>query len=215
MPAPAMRCTNPPTSPGSLPPCTNTSSKPCCLRAPSPPAKIAAPTFAGPDLGRRLSPESATRLAALPATTPDLAIVIADGLSALAIDRHALPMLEALLPLLSSANWTLATICLVQNGRVAIADEIASLERARLSLILIGERPGLSSPDSLGAYLTFDPCPGRTDADRNCISNIRDEGLGYPEAAHRIIAYLEAAKALGRSGYALKQPPSPNLPAIG
>ena len=167
-----------------------------------------------PDLGRKLSDQSAHQLKQQPATQPDLAIIIADGLSALAIDRHALPLLDELLTLLPQDAWTLAPICLVRNARVAIADEIGSLLHAKLSLILIGERPGLSSPDSLGAYLTWDPRPGRTDAERNCISNIRDQGLACDEAARRISFYLNAARRLGGSGFALKEPPSPNLIAI-
>ncbi|MBL8215959.1 MAG: ethanolamine ammonia-lyase subunit EutC [Bryobacterales bacterium] len=133
-----------------------------------------------PDLGRIL----ATPHPELPST--DIALVIADGLSPLAVNRHAIPLLNAMLPLLPTA---ISPVVLVKQGRVAIADEIGFLLKARLSAILIGERPGLSSPDSLGVYITYSPRPGRTDAERNCISNIRHDGLSYESAARRI-AYL-------------------------
>jgi len=167
-----------------------------------------------PDLGRKLSPASAAQLRQHPGTSaPDAVIIIADGLSALAIDRHALLLLDALIPHL--AGWQLAPVCVVRNARVAIGDEIGHILHAQLSILLIGERPGLSAPDSLGVYLTWQPRPGRTDAERNCISNIRLEGLGYDEAAARIALYLNAARKQQGTGFALKQPPSPNLPAIG
>lgn len=160
-----------------------------------------------PDLGRRLDPASAETLRApssgLP---PDLAVVVADGLSALAIERHAAPFLAALLPLLGGTEpaWSLAAVTLVLQGRVAVGDEIGAALGARLVLVLIGERPGLSSPDSLGLYLTWAPQPGRTDAERNCISNVRPEGLPYDEAAHRAAWLLNAARARQLTGVALK-----------
>jgi ethanolamine ammonia-lyase small subunit len=135
----------------------------------------------------------------------DLAIIIADGLSALAVERHAIPLLAQLLPQLLSAGWTIAPITLVQQGRVAIGDPIGFRLRARLSLVLIGERPGLSSPDSLGAYLTWHPHPERTDADRNCLSNIRDGGLSPEAAAGRLLWYLEVARARQVTGTSLKE----------
>ena len=168
-----------------------------------------------PDLGRRLSPESATRLRGQAALEPDpsqAAIIIADGLSALAIERHALPLIAALTPHL--ASWRQTPVTLVRNARVAIGDEIGQIVRAALTILLIGERPGLTAPDSLGVYLTFNPHPGRTDADRNCISNIRIGGLAYDEAAQRIAYYAHSARALGRSGFALKEAGSPNLPPV-
>jgi ethanolamine ammonia-lyase small subunit len=159
-----------------------------------------------PDLGRRLSVASAGRLreeAATQTEKPQAAIMIADGLSALAIDRHALPLVEALTPRL--ADWSQAPITLVRNARVAIGDEIGEICGAQLTILLIGERPGLTAPDSLGVYLTWNPRVGRTDADRNCISNIRLEGTGYDEAAVRIAFYANAARSLGGSGFALKE----------
>jgi ethanolamine ammonia-lyase small subunit len=151
-----------------------------------------------PDLGRRLDPESA---ALLQPGDFDAVIVIADGLSATAVHRHATELLDALLPLLT--GWQLAPIYVVEQGRVAIADEIGERLRARLSVILIGERPGLSSPDSLGAYLTWSPRAGRTDAERNCVSNIRDEGLAPALAAQRIAMLMNAARERQLSGVGL------------
>ncbi|MCW5663314.1 MAG: ethanolamine ammonia-lyase subunit EutC [Piscinibacter sp.] len=167
-----------------------------------------------PDLGRRLDEPSRQRLAALPrGAPPDLALVIADGLSALAVERHAVPLVAALLPVLG-AGWQLAPVALVEQGRVAIGDPIGAALGARLVAVLIGERPGLSSPDSLGIYLTWEPCPGRSDAERNCISNVRPEGLPVPEAARRLAWLLEAARTRGLSGVALKDESSP-VPALG
>jgi ethanolamine ammonia-lyase small subunit len=155
-----------------------------------------------PDLGRRLSPESAASLR--PAKpVPDLVFAIADGLSALAIERHALPLLEATLPLL--ADWRIGPVCVVQQGRVAIGDEIGELLSARALVMLIGERPGLSAADSLGVYLTWNPRAGRTDAERNCISNIRQEGLSYADAAQRVLTILIGARNLGSSGVNLRE----------
>jgi ethanolamine ammonia-lyase small subunit len=155
-----------------------------------------------PDLGRSLNDPSRALLAEQPTDKVDLAVVIADGLSALAVERHVPPLLHALLPQLS--NWWLAPTTIVEQGRVAIADEIASVLHAQISVILIGERPGLSSPDSLGAYITFDPRPGRTDAERNCISNIRAEGLSYTQAATQLVFYLSEARRRRLTGVALK-----------
>ncbi len=168
-----------------------------------------------PDLGRRLSAASVSRLreqAVHRTARADLALIVADGLSALAIDRHTLPLVEALTSRL--AAWRQAPVMLVRNARVAIGDEIGELLGASLTILLIGERPGLTAPDSLGAYLTWNPRLGRTDADRNCVSNIRLEGLGYEEAAARIFFYANAARSLGSSGFALKEAGSPNLPPV-
>jgi ethanolamine ammonia-lyase small subunit len=142
-------------------------------------------------------------LAEQPKNKIDLAVVIADGLSALAVERHAPALLQELLPRLS--DWQLAPICIVEQGRVAVADEIGSALNAQISVILIGERPGLSSPDSLGAYITWDPRPGRTDAERNCISNIRAEGLAYAQAAAQLGYYLNQARRRRLTGVALKE----------
>jgi ethanolamine ammonia-lyase small subunit len=158
-----------------------------------------------PDLGRQLSKNSKQSLSPPPDHSSDLAVVIADGLSALAVHRHALPLLNSLSPHLASTGWSLAPLILVEQGRVAIGDEIGQLLHAKLALVLIGERPGLSSPDSLGAYLTWDPHPGRVDAERNCISNIRPEGLGYEEAAARIFFLLTESRSRRLTGIALKE----------
>jgi ethanolamine ammonia-lyase small subunit len=155
-----------------------------------------------PVLGRTLHPDSVVKLQS---HSSDLAIIIADGLSALAVERNAIPLLAHLLPKLVVASWTIAPLTLVQQGRVAIGDPIGFHLGANLSLVLIGERPGLSSPDSLGAYLTWHPRPDRTDADRNCLSNIRDGGLSPESAAARLLWYLQAARARQITGTALKE----------
>jgi len=158
-----------------------------------------------PDLGRTLHPDSVERLRQQNATPSNLLFVLADGLSALALERHALPLLDATLPLIPTPY---SVIPVALNARVAIGDQIGALLGAQITLLLIGERPGLSSPDSLGCYITWDPQPGKTtDAERNCISNIRgDEGLSYAEAAHRIAHYLHEAQRLQTTGIALKDP---------
>lgn len=164
-----------------------------------------------PDLGRRLAEGSRAALAGAASDACDLAFVIADGLSAFAVQRHAVPLLAAVGPGLAPA-WRIAPIVLVEQGRVAVADEIGELLAARLVVLLIGERPGLSSPDSLGCYLTYAPRVGRTDADRNCISNIRPEGLAYPDAAPRLVWLLGEALRLQLTGVALIEP-SPFRPS--
>jgi len=161
-----------------------------------------------PDLGRALHPESAQALQQLAATThqdPDIVFIIADGLSALAIERHALPLLDATINFLGPDQGRLGPTSVVTQARVAIGDEIGSLLHANLTVTLIGERPGLSAPDSLGVYITWRPRPGCTDAERNCISNVRHEGLSYAEAAQRILFYLNGAKQLQATGVQLKE----------
>ncbi|WP_265946567.1 ethanolamine ammonia-lyase subunit EutC [Dechloromonas sp. A34] len=156
-----------------------------------------------PDLGRQLTPDSlATLEKAAPATAPDLVFVIADGLSSLAVARHALPLLHATLGQLP--GWSIAPVVIAEQARVALGDAIGEALGAATVVILIGERPGLSSPDSLGIYLTHRPRPGLTDADRNCISNVRPEGLSYAVAARKLTYLLDGARRLGRSGLALK-----------
>jgi ethanolamine ammonia-lyase small subunit len=155
-----------------------------------------------PNLGRTLDSNSARLLHSMPS---HLAIVIADGLSALAVERNVIPLLSHLLPQLIAAKWTLAPLTLVQQARVAIGDPIGHALGTSLSLVLIGERPGLSSPDSLGAYITWKPQPDRTDADRNCISNIREGGLAPDAAAARLLWYLETARTCQLTGTALKE----------
>ena len=159
-----------------------------------------------PDAGRRLAPQSRDRLAAIaPAHRGcDLVIIVSDGLSTLAAMRQAEPLLAVLLPSLSAAGWRLAPLIVARHARVALQDEIGSLFSAKLSLMLLGERPGLGSADSLGAYFTHAPAPGRTDAERNCISNIRPRGLDPAAAAHRLLALLGESRRLGLSGVALK-----------
>ncbi len=154
-----------------------------------------------PDLGRVLAPEAEPVLAPR-AGAFDLAVVLGDGLSATAVQRHAAPLLDLLLPAL--AGWALAPLVLVRGARVAVGDAVAAALGAGAVLVLLGERPGLSAPDSLGAYLTWAPAPGTTDAARNCVSNIRPDGLGYAEAAHRLQHLLERMRALRLSGVALK-----------
>jgi len=156
-----------------------------------------------PDVGRRLSARSRALLQADWAEA-DLAIVVADGLSASAVDLNALPLLRALTPLLAAANLTQAPVALARQARVALGDEIGALLGARLVLVLIGERPGLSAADSLGAYLTFAPKVGRRDAERNCVSNIRAAGLGPAAAAGKIAWLITRALALALTGVALK-----------
>ncbi len=154
-----------------------------------------------PDLGRQLNPDSRERLQELKSSY-DAVFVIADGLSAPAVHRHATPLLEAILPKL---DWNIAPVTIVQQGRVAIGDEIGEILGAKLAVVLIGERPGLSSPDSLGIYLTWNPRPGRTDAERNCISNVRAEGLSYTLAAHKLLFLMNEARRLRLSGVPLKE----------
>jgi ethanolamine ammonia-lyase small subunit len=165
-----------------------------------------------PDLGRTVHPDSRETLfqsARSAVKNPDAVFVIADGLSALAVERHALPLLDALLDITKrfhpAEQWTIGPVCVVSEGRVAIGDEVGDLLHARLSVMLIGERPGLSAPDSLGVYITWNPRSGRTDAERNCISNIRHEGLSYDDAAQRIAFYMDGAKRLQATGIALKE----------
>ncbi len=156
-----------------------------------------------PDLGRRLSAADAARLQDLAAGDVDLAIVVGDGLSAVAVQRQAPALLAALRAALGN-SLTLAPLVIATQARVALADEIGALLRARVALILLGERPGLSSPDSLGAYLTHGPVIGRVDAERNCVSNIRAQGLPPERAAPRITWLLREALRRQISGVALK-----------
>jgi len=186
-----------------------------------------------PDLGRRLGAASRETLmarltaqeqalVALDASTHDtpdqrphdVAFVVADGLSALAIGTHAVPFLQTVLPMLRADGWSVAPLSVVSQGRVAVADEVGQLLRARLVVILIGERPGLSSPDSMGLYLTWMPRMGLTDASRNCISNVRPAGLALGDAARKLHYLLSEARLRATSGVALKDE-SPAGEALG
>ena len=156
-----------------------------------------------PDLGRKLDGESVKILhASLP--EPEVVFVIADGLSALAVERHAPALMDAVMGGLAD-GWKVGPVCVVTQARVAIGDEIGELLGAKMVVMLIGERPGLSAADSLGVYLTWEPKVGRTDAERNCVSNVRAEGLGYREAAERVLFYMEMARKLGVTGVRLKE----------
>jgi ethanolamine ammonia-lyase small subunit len=166
-----------------------------------------------PDLGRRLDDDSRRRLEgrrhlgrarAGEEREHDAAFVIADGLSALAVHKNAVPFLDVMIAELRGKAWRLTPIVLVEQARVAIGDEIGELLGARMVAMLIGERPGLSSPDSLGIYLTFHPRPGLTDADRNCISNVRDGGLSFSVASHKLAYLMREARRRKLSGVALK-----------
>lgn len=156
-----------------------------------------------PDLGRCLNHEAERTLAPL-AGRYDLAFVVADGLSARAVQSHAVPVLAAALPTLRAEGWRLAPLVLVHRGRVAIGDAVSAQLGAGAVAMLIGERPGLSSPDSMSAYLTWQPNALTTDADRNCISNIRPEGIGYEDAAFKMVFLLRQMRARCVSGVRLK-----------
>lgn len=156
-----------------------------------------------PDLGRRLNDEDRARLGRLSeASKPDVVLVIADGLSAQAAARHALPLIIELAPRLD--GWKIGPIVVAEQSRVALGDEIGELLGAEQVVMLIGERPGLSSPDSLGIYLTYRPRVGRSDAERNCISNVRPEGLRYDAASRILHGLLTGARRLRLSGIELK-----------
>ena len=160
-----------------------------------------------PDLGRKLSDESAQTLRDYASAHPggvDLVIVVADGLSALAVHRHTVPFLTRMEEQAAADGWSVSPVILVEQGRVAVADEVGELLGAKMVVILIGERPGLSSPDSLGLYFTYNPKVGLTDAYRNCISNVRLEGLSYGMAAHRLLYLMREACRRQLSGVNLK-----------
>ena len=160
-----------------------------------------------PDLGRKLHEDSAQRLREYAQANPggiDVAVVVADGLSALAVHRHTAPFLSHMEEHATAEGWSLSPVILVEQGRVAVSDEIGELLGAKMVVMLIGERPGLSSPDSLGLYFTYAPKVGLTDAYRNCISNVRLEGLSYAMAAHRLAYLMREACRRQLSGVNLK-----------
>ncbi|MEI9805109.1 MAG: ethanolamine ammonia-lyase subunit EutC [Pseudolabrys sp.] len=156
-----------------------------------------------PDLGRRLAPSAAAVLAQQ-AGDYDVVFIISDGLSARAVQAHAAPVLAAVLADLRAQQWRVAPLIIVRHGRVAIGDTVAATLRAACAVVLIGERPGLSAPDSMGAYLTWQPGAGTTDADRNCISNIRPAGIGYADASFKLTHILRAIRARKLSGVQIK-----------
>jgi ethanolamine ammonia-lyase small subunit len=155
-----------------------------------------------PDLGRRLDAESVEKLRGMEVGW-DVVMVVVDGLSGMAVERHATGVVKALRERL--AGWRVGPVCVVEQGRVAIGDEVAELLGAKVVVVLIGERPGLSAADSLGIYVTWGPRVGRMDAERNCVSNVREGGLGYAEAAERVAGLMREMRRLGVSGVALKE----------
>ena len=159
-----------------------------------------------PDKGRRLDTDGRATLAARrkPATPYDVVFMIGDGLSALAIEENAAVFLDIMLPKLKEHGWSVAPIVIVKEARVAAGDEVGELLGAQMVVVLIGERPGLSSPDSMGIYLTFGPRVGMTDESRNCISNVRREGLSYAGAAHKLGYLMTEARSRQLSGVNLK-----------
>jgi len=157
-----------------------------------------------PDLGRRLDAASAAAVDALAPGGADLAILVGDGLSATAVQRHAVAVVAALRQRLGPQGRSLAPVVVATGARVALGDDVGGRLRARAVLVLIGERPGLSAPDSLGAYLTFEPRIGRNDAERNCVSNIRPGGLAPAAAAARLAWLIDAALTRGLTGVHLK-----------
>ena len=157
-----------------------------------------------PDLGRQLDADSRRRLDAIRGEqSPDLVFVIADGLSAPAVAQHAIPLLSELRKSMDD-SWHIGPIVIAEQARVALGDEIGEVLGAGLVVVFIGERPGMSASDSLGIYLTYGPQRGRSDADRNCISNVRLHGLPNAVAASRLLYLITAAKQFGRSGVLLK-----------
>ncbi|RXA94421.1 MULTISPECIES: ethanolamine ammonia-lyase subunit EutC [Yersinia] len=157
-----------------------------------------------PDLGRQLSQPSREQLCAWPDKQADVLLVIGDGLSSKAVHRQAIPLVEALLPYLQTLGLSLAPVVLAHQSRVALGDDAGECLQAKAVVILIGERPGLSSPDSLGVYMTWGPNTQRLESERNCISNIRPEGLDYPQAAFRLAWLLEQSFQRRLSGVQLK-----------
>jgi ethanolamine ammonia-lyase small subunit len=158
-----------------------------------------------PDLGRCLDQSSRQTLLSRNLSAVDVALIISNGLSSTAVERHGERLLQAIIAAYERISLCCGPVCLVPNARVALADEIGTLLKARLSVIVVGERPGLSAADSLGIYLTYEPQVGKTDADRNCISNVRPpDGLSYETAAAKVAYLSHEALQRGISGVALK-----------
>jgi len=165
-----------------------------------------------PDLGRTLDADSRHRLANRSDDPCGLAIVVADGLSPSAVNAHAVQVVRCMIPHLAADGIEIGCAAVATGARVALGDDIGAVLGARMIVMLIGERPGLSASDSLGAYLTFAPQVGRTDAERNCVSNIHGAGLGYEEAAFRISWLIREALARQATGVALKDESSGQMP---
>ena len=157
-----------------------------------------------PDFGRQLNASSAEQLRRAGGPPPDISLIIADGLSATAIMKNAGPVVQLLVDKVRQAKYSLAPLVVVEQGRVAITDAIGEILRPRLAIVLIGERPGLSSFDSMGAYITYAPLPGLTDERRNCISNIREQGLSAGMAVDKLMYIIQMAFQLQLTGVALK-----------
>ncbi len=159
-----------------------------------------------PDKGRRLDAASRRLLEemARPDEGYDVVFVIGDGLSSFAIEENAAPFLDVMLPPLAAEGWRVAPLMIVREARVAVGDEVGELLGAGMVVVLIGERPGLSSPDSMGIYMTLKPRVGLTDEARNCISNVRREGLSYDVAVHKLVFLMTEARKRGLSGVQLK-----------
>lgn len=172
-----------------------------------------------PDQGRRLDRESRSKLEERAGRSKegfDAAFVIADGLSAFAVEENAVPFLDAALAKLDREGWRIAPMVIVEQGRVAVGDEVGQVLAAGMVAILIGERPGLSSPDSMGIYLTYHPRVGTTDAQRNCISNIRREGMSCELAAHKLHYLMSEARRRKLTGVDLKdESEAPRAIAVG
>ena len=158
-----------------------------------------------PDLGRLLSPDSVSQLSRIDkGGTYDISLVVADGLSSTAISRNIDPLMRQLVPGLKQKGYRLAPVSVIEQARVAVADQVARLQHSRMTVIFIGERPGLKSPDSLGIYMTYNPEEGTTDERRNCISNVRKNGLSYAAASFKLMYLIEEAFRRKLSGVNLK-----------
>jgi ethanolamine ammonia-lyase small subunit len=159
-----------------------------------------------PDKGRRLDPQSRSELEIRPAGAEpaDIVFMIGDGLSALAIEENAVAFLDVVTPALAAEHWCVGPVVVVSQARVAVGDEVGEVLGAKMVVVLIGERPGLSSPDSMGIYMTLAPRSGMTDESRNCISTVRVEGLSYELAAHKLLYLMTEARKRGLSGVMLK-----------
>ncbi len=157
-----------------------------------------------PDLGRRLGAESRQALSEISPSETDLVLIVGDGLSSTAVTANAVKTIAAFLPYARKSGWRLGPVLLATQARVALSDDAGEFLKARAAVMLIGERPGLSSPDSLGAYLTWEPRVGRKDGERNCISNIRTGGLSVDEAAYKIAWLLREAFRRRLTGVSLK-----------